>query len=95
MSKKKAKFNGTFIPQTDCASCDGEGRRKNEWISGGFFGGGYWEHIKCSDCNGGGKNIWTCLTCKEMMYHKGSGFACVNMNCKMYNMMVLMAKKHE
>jgi DnaJ-class molecular chaperone len=91
--EKKAKFVKWF-PQDICVTCNGEGKVKSEWISGGFFGGGHYEYKKCFNCGGDGKNNFTCLTCKEKLYHN-IDMACVNQNCKMYNIMVLLANDHK
>lgn len=93
MSKKqeKAKFDKWF-PKDKCDTCNGDGKVKSEYFAGGFFSAGHWDYKKCSNCKGTGKNIWTCMTCEEKMYHS-DGFACVNKNCKMYNIKVLLANQ--
>lgn len=93
-NKLKAVFTEGIIPKNECISCGGEGKVRSNWISGGFFSGGHYEYKKCPDCRGSGKNIWTCLTCKEKMYYV-NGLACVNKNCEMYNLKVLLAYKEE
>lgn len=94
MKTKLPKFEGKWIPQDKCDRCDGYGQVRKEWISGGFFGGGHYEYKKCLSCDGSGKNIWSCLTCKTKMYLSDS-FVCVNQDCKMYNIKVFLAHKKD
>lgn len=68
--------------------CRGRGEVKDDYVAGLF--GGHWTYKKCSHCNGTGKNIWSCLKCKERIRHDG-GFWCPNQNCSMFNTIVALA----
>jgi len=89
--KIEPKFE-KFYPQTECVMCNGRGEIKSDYINSLF--GGHWNYRKCTDCKGSGKNEFSCMTCNEKIYHH-NGMACVNMNCKMYNIKVLLAMQKD
>jgi len=61
---KKTKYKyGKFEAQAECWSCGGEGEIKDEYFNGGLFTNAHWTYKKCLDCNGTGKNIFTCIFC--------------------------------
>lgn len=96
MKKEKTKepdFD-KFHPPTDCESCKGRGEEKDDYVAGGFFSGSYWTYKKCLNCNGTGKNIWTCIECKSLL-NAGFSFWCSNKTCRLYALNVALGIKQD
>lgn len=91
MKKGKSDF-GEFAPPTLCTACNGRTEVKDEYVSGGLFSSGYWRYKRCISCNGTGKNLYHCLTCKELM---NGDFWCANQKCKSYNIKVGLVDKKD
>lgn len=92
MTKKKVADFGKFPPNRNCAHCLGRGEVRDQIVR--TFFSHYWTYKKCDKCNGTGKNLWTCISCNEMI-HNGDGLWCSNKNCKMYNYVVALANKND
>lgn len=94
MTKKiidtKPKY-GRYYPSINCDYCDGRGEQKDQLV--GFLSY-HWTYKKCTECNGSGKNIWSCMWCKFGVI-SGDDFWCPNLKCEKYAVKVALANKAE